>query len=163
VVRHLENISRFLNQLLIWIAGIVLVVMILLTCANIFLRLVWTPIKGTFELMGFFGAIVTAFALGYTQIKRGHTRIDIAVTLFSSKTQRILNGAYCSICMVFFAIVGWQITKWATTLWKTGEVTETLRIIFYPFTYGVAAGCFILSLVLLVDFLKTVTRQEGAE
>lgn len=163
VVRHLENISRFLNELLVWIGGIVLVVMILLTCANIFLRIVWTPIKGTFELMGFCGAIVTAFALGHTQTKRGHTRIDIVVTLFSARTQRILNGAYYSICMVFFAIVGWQIAKWAMTLWQTGEVTETLRIIFYPFTYAVALGCFILSLVLLVDFLKEVIRGNGAE
>ena len=135
MVRHLDNLSRFLNELLLWIGGIFLVVMILLTCANIFLRLVWTPIKGTFELMGFFGAIVTAFALGYTQMKKGHTGIDIVVNLFPPKTRRVLNSITYFICMVFFAIVGWQIAKWATTLWQTGEVTETLRIIFYPFTY----------------------------
>jgi len=41
----------------------------------------------------FFGAIVTALALGYTQIKRGHVGIDIVVNQFSKKTQRILNGA----------------------------------------------------------------------
>jgi len=73
----LDKISRVLNEILIWIAGVSLVTMILLTCANIFLRLVWMPVKGTYELMGFFGAIVTAFALGYTQIKRGHIGIDI--------------------------------------------------------------------------------------
>jgi TRAP-type C4-dicarboxylate transport system permease small subunit len=162
-VRYLENISRLLNETLVWIAGGLLVGMIALTCANIFLRLVWTPIKGTFELMGFFGAVVTAFALGYTQMKKGHTAIDIVVNLFSARTQKCLSGANRFICMVFFAIVGWHVATWATTIWKTGEVTETLRIIFFPFTYAVAAGCFILSLVLLVDFLKTVTQQEGTD
>ena len=163
MIRHLENISRLLNGLLIWIAGIILAVMILLTCANIFLRIVWTPIKGTFELMGFFGAVVTAFALGYTQIHKGHTGIDIVVNLFSVSARRVLTGACYFICMIFFAIVGCQIAKWATTIWRTGEITETLRIIFYPFTYAVALGCFILSLVLLVDLLKQLTGGNGAE
>jgi len=158
----LDKISRVLNEIFVWIAGAFLVVMILLTCANIFLRLVWMPVKGTFELMGFFGAIVTAFALGYTQIKRGHIGIDILVNRFSAKAQRILNGANYFICMIFFAIAGWQIAKWATTLWKTGEVTETLRIIFYPFTYGVALGCLTLTLVLLVDLLKVLIEGKRA-
>ena len=157
----LDKISHALNQILVWIAGIFLVTMILLTCANIFLRIVWMPVKGTFELMGFFGAIVTAFALGYTQIKRGHIGIDIVVDQFSAKTQRILNSINYSICMIFFAIAGWQVTKWATTLRKTGEITETLRIIFYPFTYGVAIGCFVLALVLLVDLLKVLIQEKG--
>jgi TRAP-type C4-dicarboxylate transport system permease small subunit len=160
-MEFLDKLSRFLNQALIYIAGLFLVGMILLTCSNIFLRIVWLPVKGTFELMGFFGAIVTAFALGYTQIKRGHIGIDIVVMQFSEKVQRILNAINYLICMIFFAVAGWQIAKWATTLWKTGEVTETLRIIFYPFTYGVALGCFVLALVLLVDLLRVLIEGKG--
>ncbi len=156
----LDKISRVLNEILIWLAGVFLVTMILLTCANIFMRLVWTPVKGTFELMGFFGAIVTAFALGYTQIKRGHIGIDLVVNRFSAKAQRILNGTNYFICMIFFAIAGWQIGRWATTLRQTGEVTETLRIISYPFTYGVALACIILAFVLLVDLLKVLIEGK---
>jgi TRAP-type C4-dicarboxylate transport system permease small subunit len=163
MVHHLERISKFLNDLVIWIAALLLVVMIGLTCGNIFLRIVWTPIQGTYELMGFFGAVVTAFALGYTQLHKGHTGIDVVVNLFSARTRRVVNSLNYSICMVFFAILGWRVAKWATTIWKTGEVTETLRIIFFPFTYAVAFGCFVLSLVLLVDFLKELVRGKGAE
>jgi TRAP-type C4-dicarboxylate transport system permease small subunit len=158
----LDKISRVLSQVLVWTAAAFLVSMILLTCSNVFLRLVWMPVRGTFELMGFFSAIVTAFALGYTQINRGHIGIDIVVNLFSAKTQRLLNGINYFICMIFFAIAGWQIAKWATTLWQTGEVTETLRIIFYPFTYGVALGTIILALVLLVDLLKVLVEGKRA-
>jgi TRAP-type C4-dicarboxylate transport system permease small subunit len=161
-MEQLDKISRFLNEVLIWIAGVFLVTMILLTCSNIFLRLVWTPIRGTFELMEFFGAIFTAFALGYTQINRGHIGIDLVVNQFRAKIQRILNGISYFICMVFFSIAGWQIARWATVLRRTGEVTETLRIIFYPFTYGVALGCIVLALVLLVDLLKVLIQKKGA-
>jgi len=160
MVGYLEKISSLLNQLLLWVAGITLVGMVLLTCSNIFLRVFWVPVKGTYELMGFFGAIVTAFALGYTQIKRGHVGIDLLVNRFSKKIQRTLNGTNYFICMIFFALAGWQLAKWAATLWKTGEVTETLRIIFYPFTLAVALGCIILALVLLVDLLKVLIEEK---
>ena len=161
-MEQLEKISRFLNQALIWMGGFFLVTMILLTCANIFLRLVWTPIRGTFELMGFFSAIVTAFALGYTQIHRGHIGIDIVVNQFSARLQRILSGINYAICMIFFSIAGWQIARWANVLRKTGEVTETLRIIFYPFIHAVALGCLVLALVLLVDLLKVLFQGKGS-
>lgn len=158
----LDKVTQVLNQVLIWIGGLFLGIMIFLTCANIFLRLVWKPISGTFELMGYFGAIVTAFALGYAQIKRTHIAVDILVIRFSKKTQKILNSINYFICMVFFAIVSWQIVKYATTLCRTGEVTETLGVIYYPFTYGVALGCALLSLVFFTDFLKSLfTQKEG--
>lgn len=160
----LEKISNVLNLVLLWIAGLCLIAMITMTCANILVRLFWTPIRGTFELMGYFGAIVTAFALGYAQLKRSHIAVDIVVLRFSKQTQRILHAVNHFICMVFFVIVTWQVAKYATTLYETGEVTETLQIIYYPFTYGVALGCLILALSFLVDFLKvTLDGKEGVQ
>ena len=159
----LDKVTQILNQVLIWIGGLFLGIMIFLTCANIFLRLVWKPISGTFELMGYFGAIITAFALGYAQIKRTHIAVDILVIRFSKKTQKILNSINYFICMVFFAIVSWQVAKYATTLYSTGEVTETLGVIYYPFTYGVALGCALLSLVFFTDFLKSLFTEKEDE
>ncbi len=159
----LHKVNQVLNQVLIGIAGFFVAAMILLTCANVFLRLVWVPVGGTFELMGYFGAIVTALALGYTQMKRGHVAVDILVKQFSKKTQVVLKAINDCICMVFFAVVAWQISRYGITLWKTGEVTETLRIIYYPFAFGVAFGCATLSLVFLTDLLKSVVPMKAGE
>ena len=156
----LEKFNHLLNCLLTLIGGTFLVAMVLLTCGNIFSRNVWLPIKGTFELMGFFGAIVTAFALGYTQLNKGHIAVDVLVNTFPEKARkgvRILNDGICS---AFFGIVAWQIAVKATTLMNTGEVTETLRIIYYPFTYAMAFGCGVLALVMLTDLLKSVISQK---
>ena len=159
----LEKISRILNRVFIWVAGLCLTAMILMTCANIFLRIVWVPLKGTYELMGYFGALVTAFALGYTQMKKGHIAVDVLVTLFHPKAQLLLQAISCLICTIFFSIAGWQICQYATTLWKTGEVTETLLIAYYPFAYGVAGGCLLLALVMLIEFLQLLFRRQEAQ
>lgn len=155
-----DRINKFLNRLLTWIGGVFLVGMIILTCSNIFFRLVWVPIRGTFELMGYFGAIVTAFALGYTQVKRGHIAVDVLVNKYSKKTRRIIDGFNHGVCFLFFSAASWHIVKKATTLMTTGEVTETLRIIYYPFTYCVAFGCAVLSLVLFTDMIKSFFSEK---
>lgn len=159
-MKFVEKLSQWLNRTLLWVAGLLLSTMILMTCANILFRLVWLPIKGTYELMGYFGAVVMAFALGYTQMQRGHIAVDIVVLGFPKLAQRVLNGINSFLCMAFFAIASWQIARYATTLWRTGEVTETLRIIYYPFTYAVALGCATLSLVFLTGFLKTIFESR---
>ena len=158
----LEKISTFLNQALLWIAGLFLIAMITITGANIVLRLFGLPLRGTFELMGYFGAVVTAFALGYTQIKRGHIAVDILVLRFSNKTQKILHAVNHLVCMAFFVIVTWHVYNYATTLWETGEVTETLQIVYYPFTYAVALGCLVLAFTFFVDFLKSIIGDQGS-
>ena len=159
----IDRISRYLNQALIFIAGIFLVAMIVLTCANIFLRLVWVPVSGTFELMGYFGAVLTAFALGYTQLRNGHIAVDIVVLGFSKGVRRVLTAVNDILCMVFFALIAWKISKYAYNLFETGEVTETLRIVYYPFAYGVALGCAVLSLVFFTNFLKGLAQSKEDE
>lgn len=150
----LEKIIDVLNKALMGIAGFFVAAMVVMACANIFLRLVWVPLSGTFELMGYFGAVATAFALGATQIKRGHVAVDIVVQRFSRKTRKALSGVNCLVCTAFFALVAWQIIRYGVNLLRTGEVTETLRIVYYPFAFAVALGCGVLSLVFLTDFLR---------
>lgn len=158
----LDRISHYLNLVLMGIAGLFLVAMIVLTCANVFLRLVWIPVSGTFELMGYFGAVLTAFAMGYTQIKKGYIAVDIVVLGFSKRIQNVLNAANAIILTGFFVLVTWQISKYAANLRETGEVTETLQIIYYPFAYAVAVGCGALALVFFIGFLKTlIPIKEG--
>ena len=159
----LDRINQFLNKLLTFIGGFFLVAMVLMTCANILSRNIWVPIKGTFELMGFFGAIVTAFALGYTQLNKGHIAVDVLINTFSEKTRKVLQIINNGVCTVFFGIAAWQIAVKATTLRTTGEITETLRIIYYPFTYAVAFGCLVLALVMLTDLLKSLIPQKERE
>jgi TRAP-type C4-dicarboxylate transport system permease small subunit len=152
----LNKINLYLNRLLVACGGVCLVAMVVLTCANIAGRAVWLPLRGTFELMGFMGAVVAAFALGYTHMHRGHIAVSVLVNTFAQRTQRALATINDVLGVVFFTVVAWQMGKKALVLAHTGEVTETLRIIYYPFTYAVALGFAVLALVFLLDLLKTV-------
>ncbi len=154
-------ISR-IDAALVLLGGIFLVGMVLLTTGNIISRLIWVPIPGTFELMGFFGAVVASFALGYTQRQKGHIAVDILIGAFPRRVKKALECFNSLVCLLFFCLIAWQVAEKARTLQTTGEVTETLRIAYHPFTYGVAVGCGFLALVFLWD-LVTALRPETRE
>ncbi len=160
---YLTKITMYLNRILTFLAGLILVVMVLLTCANIVCRMFWVPVSGTYELMGFAGALLTAFALAYTQVKKGHIAVDVLVNVFPQKTRWIIAAVNNGMCFIFFMLAGWQLVIKANTLRTTGEVTETLRIIYYPFTYAVALGCVVLALILLTDFLRQLIPPKEAK
>lgn len=141
--------------------GALLVAMILLTCANIVSRQVYVPIPGTFELMGYMGAVVTAFALGYTQFTNGHISVDVLVNAYPKPLKRFISIINHGICCIFFFIASWYIVQKALTLKNANELSETLKIIYYPFTLAVALGCLILALALFTDFLKVLLLQKG--
>jgi len=162
-MKTVEKINRFFSQCLLWIGGAFLAAMILLTCGNIFLRLVWVPIPGAYELMGYFGAMAAALALAHTQIRRGHIAVDVLVNSFAKNIRRFLNVTNSALCLVFFILIAWQIGAKGWTLWRTGEVSESLRIIYYPFVYGTAVGCAALALVFLTDLLLALFPEKEVQ
>ena len=156
----LERMSRILNSLLIAIAGFFLVAMMSLACANVALRSFGIPIKGTFELMGLFGAVIAAFALAKTQIQRQHIAVDVLIRVFPSKVKRILCVIKYLIGTTFFVLAAWQTGRLGTNLWEVHELSETLRMVYFPFVYAVSLGCVMIALVLLIELLK-VLNGEG--
>lgn len=144
------------------VGGIFLVGMILLTCADILFRTLGFPVQGAFELMGFFGAIAGTSALGHTQTRRGHIAVDILLRRFPKPVARSLSALNHLLCGVFFTLIAWQVAEKGLILLRTGEVSETLRVGYWPFLFGMAAGCFWLALALFHDAWKDVAVLLGS-
>jgi len=152
--------QRLADGLLV-LGGIVLVMMMCLACANMVLRGVSAPIKGTYELMGFMGALVTAFGLAATQNRKGHIALTIMAGMFPRRVERFIDAASFLCCGLFFLLIARQTSLWALSLVKTGELSETLRIIYYPFPLIAAFGVAALGLSLVCDFIVAVFGDPG--
>jgi TRAP-type C4-dicarboxylate transport system permease small subunit len=161
MISFLERVSNKLSKWFSWIGGIALLSLTGIACANMLMRPLGIPITGAYELVGFFGALVVALPLGYAQINRSHISVDILATRYSTRTKKIMNAISSFLCMIFFILVAWETADYATAIWKRGETSETLRIIYHPFVYLVALCCLLLSFVLLVDFLKSLIPVKG--
>ena len=159
-MRYLDGINRFLNRILMFLGGLAVLALMLLATGNVAFRVLHVPFGGTYEIVSFLGAIVIAFALGYTQKHRDHIVVDILSERFPRGLQTAVD-TFADLCIVvFFGIVAWQLYVWAGKLWQGREVSETLKVIYYPFVYAVALGFAVLSLTGLVAFLKRLLGEE---
>jgi len=157
----LEKIDDWLNKILMFMGSIAVLFLMSIATANVCLRFFFNaPYRGAYELVGFLGAIVIAFALGYTQKRKDHIVVDILTEKFPKRVNRILDGINYLITMIFFSVVSWQVFIWGMKISKSGEVSETLKIIFHPFIFSVSFGFALFSLTLIIDFIKNFQSRE---
>jgi len=153
-------IAEKLSKLMSVIAGAALTFIMLLTVCDVFLRYFFDrPIIGTFEIVGLGGAVAIGFALPITSWMRGHIFVDFFVVKFNKVGQGIINVITRLVSIGLFYIIGHNLIKYGYDLYKSGEVSLTRQIPFYPVAYGMAVCCFILCLVLICDIIKIFGGQ----
>lgn len=156
----LERFSELLRRGLMIAGGVSLLALTLLATMNVALRIFRVPVSGTYEIVSFLGAVVTAGALGYTQKRKDHIVVDILSDRFPAKVKRALDRVSYALILVFFSIVSWQTFVYGKRMMQTGEVSETLKIAYYPFVFFVSLGFAILTLTILLDLVETVWPRE---
>lgn len=151
--KFLEKIRKIIKLLNI-IAGISLIFMMCLTVSDIVLRFLRMPIVGTYELVAFSGAVVIGFSLPFTSWIKGHVNSDFFILWLSEKKRKYFYFITRLLGIILFFLIAWNLILFGRDLYKSGEVSLTLQIPFYPVAYGIGICCFIECLVLFCDILK---------
>jgi len=143
--------------------GVALLALTLLATMNVALRIFQVPVSGTYEVVSFLGAIVTAGALGYTQKRKDHIVVDILSDKFPAKVKRVLDRVSYALILAFFSVVSWQTFVYGKRLLRTGELSETLKIAYYPFVFLVSIAFAVLALTVFLDLVETVWAPKEKE
>ena len=153
--REVRRLSNFLNL----VAGWSLVGMTALTCADVILRIFRHPILGTYEIVGFLGAIVASFAMAHTTILRGHVAVELLVMRLPHKVQVVIYLIIHVLSIGLFALIAYESILLGNDLRLANEVSLTLQIPFFPVLFGISFACMVVCLVLLVDFWRVLVGQ----
>ncbi|GAB4234476.1 MAG: TRAP transporter small permease [Deltaproteobacteria bacterium] len=157
----IERIASGLRKLLMAAGGAALLLLVLLATGNVALRIVRAPVGGAYEVVAFLGAIVIAGALGHTQKEKDHIVVEILSERFPPPVKRVLDAFGYAVSAVLFGIVTWRVFAYGLTIQRSGELSETLKVPFHPFVYGVGAGFAVLVLTLLLDLLGVICGEGG--
>ncbi len=162
-MKRLESIALIVNRAAAAVAGAALVLLTGIAAANMILRAFDVPVPGSYELIGFACAAAVALGMGYTQMAKGHIAVTIFTDMFSPAVNRILDGINHLVSAAVFAFVGWQIVKYGSILAASGELSQTLKIPYYPLVWVVGIGLFILALTIILDLARVFSpRREAA-
>lgn len=156
----LRSVNLKINQFLLCIAGISLILGMLLVVLNAMIRSVYVPIPGTVEMVGWFTAVATAFAIGNAQINQSHVYIDLLFNKFSLRWKKAVNFFVMLVSCAFFIVLGWQMMKYGLSIKSQGLVSETLRLPFYPFVLLVSLGNTGLISTLLIQSIEPFFKEK---
>jgi TRAP-type C4-dicarboxylate transport system permease small subunit len=162
VIHLLDRASALLNEGLAWAAAAMLGAMMLFSVADMVMRGFGVTVAGSYEVIGWLSAVAMALALGTVQRHKGHVAMELVVVKMSRRSRALTEALMALISLVLFAIVAFYVTRYGRVLHETGSLSETLRIIVYPWVYVVGLGCAGLTLALLVDFLRSVAALMAA-
>jgi TRAP-type C4-dicarboxylate transport system permease small subunit len=141
------------------LGAVCLTLMMLLTVSDVAGRYFFNhPIQGTNEITGLLLVLVASSALAYSQIKKGHIRVDIISGRLSPRGQIILDAIAYFFCLFGSALITWQTFVRAGVYIVSRRPTETLSIPFFPFMLVLGLGFFFLAVVSLIDFLRSLAK-----
>jgi TRAP-type C4-dicarboxylate transport system permease small subunit len=150
-LESLFGILLRVSKILSYIGGAALTFMMFLTVADVLLRAGGHPILGTYEMVALSLAIVIGFTIPKVSLERGHVYMEILLDRLSKKNRAILNTSTRILCIVLFAIIGYNLFLIGNEFHTSGEVSSTLKIPFFPLAYFVGVCCFIECFVFIFD------------
>ncbi len=153
--------SLLLARRLDMIAALAIFTMMALTCVDVFLRYFFRkPITGTYEIVALLGAVAVSFAMAHTLAEKGHVAVSLIVQLFPKRLQGIIESIISIFGIMLFALIAWQSVLYGVDCQRSGEVSMTLELPFYPIIYGVALCAGIVCLVLMVDLANAIVKVK---
>ena len=80
--------------------------------------------------------------------------MDFLLDKLSKKDKNVMNTFTRLLCLTLFAFIGDNLFNVGARFHASGEVSPTIKIPFYPVTYGVAVCCLLECCVFVFDIVK---------
>ena len=151
---YIEKSAEFFNA----VAAVAVVVMMGITALDVVMRFFRISLPGAYDVISMLGAVVVAFALTYTSIQRGHIAVDFVYQKLPERYRPFLDIFNELAGCIFFGLLAWQCFVYAGSLKAAGEVSLTIQIPVYPFVAGIGLNCVLLSMYLLLHFVRACRR-----
>lgn len=148
----LNALSNFMKIL----SGIMLIAMMLVTCADVAGNLFGCPVMGSEELVSLMAALLLAFMLPAGHREKAHIGVDFIYLKFPPLVKAIDNVFLCIIRIVFFAFVSVECFKYAMVLKDIGQVSAVLELPTYYILYALSLGSAVLTLIVAADLIRIV-------
>jgi TRAP-type C4-dicarboxylate transport system permease small subunit len=155
-VKIIKKINYWMNS----ISEVLLFFMMMLTVLDVVLRSLGSPIVGTYELVSMIGALIVGFSVPQTSWDRAHVFVDFMI---ENRSEAVKNSFFITtriIGIITIVILAYTLFVKATTLHRSGEVSMTLHVPYYPVAYALSV-CFLLeAFTFLTDIFKIFTSEE---
>lgn len=156
--------GTWLGRVLLGAAALILLAMLLLTCADVIGRyMLNAPINGKTELTRFMMAGLIACTLPVIGVTGGHISVDLLDRFFSPRAAAIRDLLTDGLAAAALGVLGYWLIFRADRLLSRGYVSDFLHLPLYPVAYFVAAMTFVACLALILKMALDITYIRRPE
>jgi TRAP-type C4-dicarboxylate transport system permease small subunit len=158
----LNKITTGLTNLLLIIAASVLASMMFLTATDVGLRYVFnSPLPGGLEIVEYMMGVLVPFALVYTAHKKGHIGVELVIERFPGHVRKVIGCVTTLMTFLLFTLITWQSYYYIVEHYQSKQTSAVLYIPVWPFIILFAVASAVLTLVLLVDFIRILSEVSS--
>ncbi len=155
-----ERFNRRVSNWFEWLGLAGLLLMMVITCidvvgAKVFL---WR-LLGAIDIVMLSQIVAIAFAASMALILGRHIRVEFFFSLLPRRAQAVINSCVLLLGLGLFSVIVWRLCVLGYSFQTSGEYSATAHIPLYPFAYGIALASIPVCLVLLLEFLKSLTKR----
>lgn len=148
----LYKLSRWMG----YVSAGVIIIMMLLVTANICGRYFFhSPITGTPELACLMMIIIVFPALAWAALEGKHIKVDFIMDRFPPRVQVIVDSIMLVISLGIFAIITWKSFPAAI---NSRDVSSLLSVSQAPFYWAMAVGWAVFSISIIVLVIKKIAE-----
>jgi len=153
--KTLVRSTEIVTSVAAWAAGAVLVLLMLLTTADVAGRYFFdAPIGGVFDLTHFAVSAMVYLGLGYCGLRGGHVAIELLYDRLPPAGRRALDRATSLAGCVLFGVIAWRTAVQGVEVRDMGEASQMLEIPLFPLyclvTFGSALFAWVMGLRVFV-------------
>ena len=161
----LSKFELFVKRISNWCANIG-AVMLLLICLITLLdiggsKFFALPFPGSVELIGFLQVMLIPFAAALTLLYDQHIRVEVFTDRLPEHVKAIMDSIISLVLCLFILVLIWQNVVFGIAIQTSGEVSNTLRLPFYPVIYVMAFALISLCLAFLLRFFLFKSKTKG--
>jgi len=140
------RLLRIVVYLLLAVAGLSVLAMMVITCADVILRLINRSFIGAYDLVKIAGALSLAAALPYTTAVKGHVAIEYFFHKFNRRGRIVIDTVLRLLGMALFVFFAWRSVAYGFDLHRNGQVSQTLQlpVFWLPFVIGFCCAVVVL-------------------
>lgn len=153
-MRIFVKATEWISRTLATVAGVALVWMIVLLVGNIVLRLIASPVHGTYEMVTMTSIFVLGLGLAEAQVAKSHVSIDIVTARWSKRVQLAVGAIVTILAIIVFVQVVDALVAYGLNQRASGSTTESLGIPYWPSVFALAVGFGALMLALVADLVR---------
>ncbi|MBN2063003.1 MAG: TRAP transporter small permease [Deltaproteobacteria bacterium] len=156
-----EKLINKASHMFCWVSVIVLIFMTLFITVDIIGRYVFSrPITGSIDFVVLMMVIIVFPCLAHVTTLNRHVRTDIIFNDLSKRGKGAIDiiNSGCSVFII--GIITWQLGARVVYIIQNppGVTTEYFQIPHYPFIAIAAVGCGLMTLELIIWFIRSIRQ-----